>query len=385
MFITFLNELSACADHERAALVDRFMRSLSCVPWIEKDTLVHFLFRGDAESVTIPCDANEWNPSDFRMKRVEGTNLWYYTQRFEPDARLDYKLVINGSHWILDPLNPHQIEGGFGPNSELRMPKYAPPPEIEYHPAIPHGAVSESTIWSQNLENSRTIHIYTPPNYHQSTENYPVVLFHDGQDYLSLGRSTNILDYLIARRRMAPVIALFVPPVDRNAEYAGAQMNAFYAFIVDELLPFVDRSYRIKRTPADRATIGASNSGNMSLWLGLHYPETFGNIAAQSSNIVSLVSSGYENSPRLAIKFYLDIGTYDIAQLLPLVKNFADLIGSKGYSYVYRRYHEGHSWGNWRAHVGRALEFFFPPRVAGFSSRRRNRGHYRPVRTIHTP
>jgi enterochelin esterase-like enzyme len=371
-FVDFLRELNSRTEAERSALVDSFMSKLPAVPYIEKDGLIHFLYRGDATSVTIPCDANEWNSSEYPMKPVSGTNFWYYTRRFEADARLDYKFLLDGSNWILDPLNPHQIEGGFGPNSELRMPNCPSPREVEYHPEIPHGTITDTTFRSEFLGNSRTICIYTPPRYQAMAESYPVVLFHDGLDFLSMGCANRILDYLIARKRMAPVIAIFIPPVNRDEEYSGVQMNSFYEFIVEELLPFVDRCYRTRRSPADRATIGVSNSGNISLWLGWHYPETFGNIAAQSSNIVSSVFNGYANTPRLALRFYLDVGTYDLAHVFPLVKDFADLIRAKGYAHLYRTYHEGHSWGNWRAHVGRALEFFFPPGGPGI---RNQRGH----------
>jgi enterochelin esterase-like enzyme len=365
-FVTFLHELTALPEGERWTAVDRFISSLPSIPYIEKETVVHFLFRGDAASVTIPCDANDWSPSGFPMKRIDGTNFWYYTHHFDPDARIDYKFLIDGWCWILDPLNPHRCEGGFGPNSELRMPSYVPPPEIEYHPDIRHGTLTDVNIDSAILGNSRTIRVYTPPGYERTTDSYPVVCFHDGFDYLALGSAHNILDDLIARRRIAPVIAVFVPPIDRYVEYSGTQMHQFYAFIVDELLPFIDRTYRTKRTPADRATIGASNSGNMALLCGLSYPEVFGNVAAQSSNIVSAVVHGYENSPRLNLKFYLDIGTYDLVELMPVVQNFAQVIRSKGYPHVYWKYHGGHSWGSWRANLGRALKYFFPPRQKQF-------------------
>lgn len=359
-FVQFLHELHARPECERWSAVDEFLRTLPACPYIEKDNLVHFLYCGDAGSVSVPCDANEWSPLAFPMKRIDGTNFWYYTHVFESDARLDYKFVIDGTHWILDPLNPHQCEGGFGPNSELRMPKYVPPPEIEYHHDIPHGTLTDTNICSNILGNSRTICVYTPPDYARSKESHPLVLFHDGMDYLSHGRAQNVLDYLIARRRVVPVVAVFVPPVDRDAEYSGTQMSAYYSFVVEELLPFIDRTYRTRQSAADRATIGASNGGNISLWLGLSYPEVFGNVAAQSSNIVSAVANGYENSPRLNLKFYLDVGTYDMPQLIPMVKNFANLIRSKGYPHVYWKHHGGHSWGSWRAHLGRALKYFFP-------------------------
>ena len=126
-FCDFLRELSMASDGSRQNLVDGFMSSVASTPLLEKDCFAHFLYRGEAGSVAIPCDANEWSPIDFPMQRVPATNLWYFTRRFEPDARLDYKLLINGSDWILDPCNPHRIEGGYGLNSELRMPKYSLP------------------------------------------------------------------------------------------------------------------------------------------------------------------------------------------------------------------------------------------------------------------
>jgi enterochelin esterase-like enzyme len=355
--------------------VDSYINKLPTIPFIEKNNLVHFIFRGDAEFITIPSDANDWSVSDFFMKRIEGTNFWYFSHRFEPDARIDYKFFINGMYWILDPMNPCRIEGGYGENSELRMPKYISPPEIEYYDNIPHGTICEIDFKSEIFKNSRIISIYLPHNYDRSREFYPVAVFHDGREFLSLGRAKNMLDSLIARKRIAPIIGIFVPPVERNAEYAGADMNPFYSLIVEELLPYIDKNYRTKREPPDRASIGVSSGGNASLWLGLHYPETFGNIAALSSNIVSVVMSGYENSPRLNLKFYLDIGTYDIEQLVPLVHNFTTLICAKGYTYMYKRYNEGHSWGNWRAHTGRALEYFFPG--ATKIGRKKQRTHFK--------
>jgi enterochelin esterase family protein len=360
--------------------VDKYLSEIPSIPFVEKDNLVHFIFRGDAESISIPSDANDWSISDFYMKRIDGTNFWYFSRRFEPDARIDYKFVINGVHWMLDPLNPRRIEGGYGENSELRMPKYVSPPEIEYDDCIHHGSISEIDFKSEVFGNSRKVLVYTPYDYNRSDEFYPVVIFHDGLEFLSLGRVKNILDYLIARGKIVPLVGVFVPPIDRNAEYAGAQMNSFYTMIVEELLPYIDKNYRTKKQPQDRASIGASSGGNASLWLGLQYPETFGNIAALSSNVVSTVMGGYENSPRLNIKFYLDIGTYDMEQLIPLVHNFVALICAKGYNYMYKKYNEGHSWGNWRAHLGKVLEFFFPG--ANRSGSKKLRHHLKVERNI---
>lgn len=358
-FRDFVTRVHAAPESQRAAMVDSFMNSVGRFPLVEHDTLCHFLYRGSASSVSVAGDANGWSSGASRMSKVATTNLWYFTSTFEPDARLDYKFVLNNSSWILDPRNLYTVSGGFGPNSELRMPGYVGAPELLVQPSIPRGTLRDTVFFSSNLGNSRRIRIYAPPGYDESTDSLPVVVFHDGLDYISLAYTNVILDNLIHARRIRPVIAVFVPAVNRTAEYAGSQMDKFSAFIVDEVMAYVDASYRTRRDPSARATIGASNGGNIALWLGLNFPHMFGNIGAQSSNIIQSISTGFRQLPALALKLYLDLGTYDIPQLIPLVRDFIPLIDSMGYEYRYREYHEGHSWGNWRAHLGDALMMFF--------------------------
>jgi enterochelin esterase-like enzyme len=359
-FQDFLNRVNAAPDSLKAAIVDSFVYAVPSFPYIEDDTLVHFLFMGNATSITVPGDANIWNAQSFPMTKVQGTDLWYYTKVFEPDARLDYKFVLNGNSWILDPLNPNEVLGGFGPNSELRMPACQPAPEIEFYPNIPHGSFKDTTFHSINLGNSRTVRIYLPPEYDMTTDNFPMILFHDGLDYVNLANAKNVLDYLTYHEKIRPLIGVFVPPVNRTEEYAGSLKQDFSSFIIDELLPWIDQRFRTKSGPRNRATLGASNGGNIALWLGLNHPDVFGKIAAQSSNVEDSISSGFQYGPKLDLELYLDLGTYDIPVVIPLVHNLRDILGARRYSFRYEEYHEGHSWGNWRAHIDNALQMFFP-------------------------
>ncbi|HEX9970799.1 MAG TPA: alpha/beta hydrolase-fold protein, partial [bacterium] len=237
-FSDFLTRIYATPESGRTALVDSFMNAVAAFPFIEQDTLAHFIYRGNASSVTVPGDANGWNANSNFMTKISGTNFWFRTEVYENDARLDYKFVLNGSTWIVDPRNPNTCTGGYGPNSELRMPIYQVPPEIAYYPSIAHGALKDTTYYSVNLGNSRTIRVYLPPGYSSSTSSYPMILFHDGLEYVSLAGANNVLDYLIHHQRIEPVIAVFVPPVSpekRGDEYAGNLQNKFTQFIIEEI------------------------------------------------------------------------------------------------------------------------------------------------------
>ncbi len=359
-FQDFINKIHGAPDSTRGFLVDNFFYDVETFPLIEQDSIVHFIFRGNASRVTIPGDANNWQPDSFSMKKVDGTNLWFYSHCFEPNARLDYKYSLNDQYWITDPLNPLQIAGGHSVNSELRMPAYEPAPELRFYDDIAHGSIIDTNFFSISLNNSRKIKVYIPPHYHSSSNRYPIALFHDGLDYLTFANVTNVLDFLISKQKIKPLIAVFIPPVNRQAEYAGDLKAQFSQFIVFEVMSWVDNKFRTLKKPEFRATIGVSSGGNISLWLGIHYPEIFGNIAAQSSYVEDRVTEIFQQDTKLPLKIYLDMGAYDIPHLIPVVRDLVIILKERGYQLQYYEFPEGHSWGNWAAHIKNSLVMFFP-------------------------
>ncbi|MEI7499838.1 MAG: alpha/beta hydrolase-fold protein [Bacteroidota bacterium] len=358
-FDQLIYRLNTLPESQRQSVADSFMNSGHSFPLIENDTLVHFVYNTAAQSVAMAGDATGWNPNK-NLANIAGCNFWFYSTSYETDARLDYKFVVNGNNWILDPKNPNTCSGGYGPNSELRMPAYIIPPEISYYTSIAHGLIKDTIFQSSYLGNSRHVSVYLPPGYPSGIASYPVVVFHDGLEYISLCKANNILDYLIAHQTIVPVIAVFVPPVDRTAEYAGNKIDNFTDFITHELMPAIDAKYKTSADPSKRAMVGASNGGNIALYIGMKHPEQFGKIAAFSSNVQTTISSTFSTGPKLNLEFYIDIGTYDLSVLIPMVHGLSDILQTKGYTYQFKEWHEGHSWGNWKGHLRLPLEQFFP-------------------------
>jgi len=355
-----LARVLAAPPKQRQALVDSLSWGCPTFPVVVQDSVVYFLYRGQARRVAVAGDATAWSTNACPMSRIEGTDLWYRRQVFEPDARLDYKLVVDDTLWLLDPRNPHTVRGGFGPNSELRMPKYKPPGELSPLPGMPQGTLSDTVVYSPSLGEMRKVSVYLPAGHAPAAGPYALALFHDGDDYLNLGSATRALDYLIACRQVPPLVAVFVPPKQRGREYAGDRKEALAGFIVEELLPWLGGRYGVCEDPRLHATIGASNGGNISLWLGIRYPERFANIGAQSSFVEPAVAAAFAQGEKRPLRIYLDIGTYDIPLLIPLVQNLRRVLAEGGYQFCYREWHEGHSWGNWRAHLDEVLVWLFP-------------------------
>jgi len=371
-FSDFLQQVDSLNSNElKMALVDSFMNYAAQYgfPWIE-DSTSYFLFRGTPKTpFSVAGDFNSWSPGVDLFTGVSGTDLFYLKKTFPMDARLDYKFVMGtGSNalWLLDPLNPFTVSGGFGPNSELQMPQWEYPWEIDFNPDVAQGNLIQIPDFRSNiLNNSRSLWVYLPSQYStEDTVAFPAIYVNDGGDYLKLGKMKNVLDNLIAANIIRPVVAVFINPVNRNAEY---WLNDQYLrMLVEELVPYIQANYRCLDSPDNRAIMGASLGGVISLYAGYKYPDVFGLVAGQSSAIQinnQQIKTLFQSEETKPLKIYLDWGSFEsLAQYHP---SFVNLLRSKGYRLTYRMYNEGHSWGNWRAHIDEILKYFWKTQVTG--------------------
>jgi len=358
-FSDFISSVYQAPADQKQALVDSFLQwadSATGIPYIE-DTTAYFIYlNGSSPEVDVAGDFSGWEPTHQSFNYLSGTNLYYAGYHFESDARLDYKLIVNGN-WILDPLNPHTCSGGYGPNSELSMPAYQQPPEIESY-SIPHGTMSSTSFSDSTQGRTRLVQVYTPPGYAEGSLNYRSIYFHDGSEQMNLGFARNVLDYLIAEALIPPVIAIFVDPTNRNDEYSYDY--DFMAMFVNELVPWIDGQYRTMPDAEYRAIAGVSLGGLTSLLFTIQHADVFGNCGAFSPAVwIGDLLEQVEASPLLPVKIYMDAGTYE-----PSIYNSAgalqEILENDQWNLQWSQWHEGHSWGAWRAHLDDALTYFWP-------------------------
>ena len=371
-FQEFLNQVNSLSTvQQKTAAVDSFIvyARTKGIPFITGDS-ANFIYRGNVSSISLAGDFNGWTPN-WNLINLSGTNFWYYSKVFESDARLDYKFVRNGSDWILDPENPRQVSGGFGPNSELAMPGYIQPWEINYQSNIPHGAVVNKTIYSVNVGAYFQLKIYLPPDYDStSSKRYPTAYFQDGFEYITLGSTVNVLDNLIDSNKINPVIAVFVRPNNRNDEYAGSKRVQYRLFFVNELVPFIDSNFKTIASSDKRLVLGDSFGGNISALISYNHPEVFGYCGLHSGAFWPNNYEAYNlivNGPVKNIKWCSIWGTYE-GSLPDNMRSFRDFLLQNNYQLSWEERHEGHSWGLWRASLDRVLEFFSPSDISGLLS-----------------
>lgn len=374
----FKDSLEAVAATEDPGRLDAFWRILkeaNQIPFVVGDS-VAFLYRGPATSVAWNGDFNGWSQdASFRNEgvRVEGTDLWMLEQTFPADARLDYKIVVNGDRWMLDPANPLQQWSGFGPNSELRMPAWEYPLETIPRSDGPHGTLSDDKlISSTNLRYDVRYRVYTPAGY-DALSNLPVLYVTDGHEYAAdhKGSMKIVLDNLIADGRIQPVLVVFVDPREpgnpsnnrRQSQYAD-DYAPFAAFLADELVPVVDGAFKTEPSAEERGILGTSLGGLFSAYLGAARPDVFRRIGIHSPAFFydtrqnqDRIYRMYTESDRLPLDIFMSNGTYhDLAEGAHRMKAVFE---EKGYPLHYIEVNEGHSWGNWRALLDAPLIVFW--------------------------
>lgn len=379
-FNAFIAEVKAAGRNDRQELVNRYMVGIETTPFVlEQNGEAHsrrtvlFLWQGAAFEVNLIGDMTQFVAENrIPLTQVADTDLWYTALEIEPDARLDYLYEVDGQP-ILDRYNPHRIISGFGVRSELRLPGYTPPPELQ--PGRPitsqHGTLSNDGLESAILGYRRSFFVYTPafPPAGEGTT-YPSVYFQDGTDYINLINTPVILDWLIEHGHIPPLVAIFVPPINREREYN--RDSTYVKFLTDELVPYIEDQYQTSREPEQTAIFGASMGGLISAYAALNAPNVFGLVGSQSGAFSfdngAILSQLELQQPAAPLKFHLSVGTYDTAlagrdaeegDLLAANEAFVSILRQNGYEFTYQTLPEGHSWGLWQAQIGNGLRYLF--------------------------
>lgn len=370
-FMKTLDTIAAITNENlRQEMMNSFWDSLKLnkqIPFVFNDS-VAFLYRGTATSVKWAGDFNRWNPNygNFTGVKVGKSDVWIVVKTFPLDARLDYKIVKDGS-WILDPANTYRQYSGFGPNSELRMPQWVFPEETILIEGANRGTLSDNFLIEsipQNLGYSLNYKVYTPFGYDE-LQDLPAVYVTDGHEYADdkLGAMLIVMDNLIHQGKIKPIIAVFIDPREPGNTSNNRRMTEyienikFANFLADELVTTIDAYYKTSSSPDNRAILGTSLGGWNSAFMGLNRSETFQRIGIHSPAFGEDIIKAYSNTEKLPLKIFMSTGVIFDTQVR--AKEMKIVLESKQYPLHYIEVNEGHSWGNWRALIDEPLTYFF--------------------------
>jgi enterochelin esterase family protein len=291
-----------------------------------------------------------------------------------------YTFSVDGVRTV-DPKNPMIKQGVSGVDSMFLVP--GDEAEFETTKDVPHGEVRDAWYRSGTLEMPRRLHVYTPPGYEGGTEAYPVFyLLHGAGDedsgWSTIGRAGFILDNLIAAKKAVPMIVVMPngslpPPKQMPARPAAgeapspefraameAMQNRFTDELLKEVVPFVEKTYRVKTDPSNRALAGLSMGGGQTLRVLTTHPDRFAYVGIWSAGLFGgnaeqwekrneefLASADKVNS---AVKrLEIVVGDQDFA--LAGSKALSEVLKKRGIEHDLRLSGGGHTWINWRHYL----------------------------------
>jgi enterochelin esterase-like enzyme len=226
------------------------------------------------------------------------------------------------------------------------------------------GSIVQGEIESELVVNPFAFLVYLPPCYEQEQDRYyPVLYLIHGQSFNQdqwdrLG-ADEVSDALIADGEVPPFIIVMPQVVD----WAEPPEVKFGQAVVEELVPYIDATYRTIPEREYRAVGGLSRGAGWALHLGLRYWEMFSAFGGHSLPIFWsdskkvrgwLADIPEESFPRI----YVDIATQDLDGVRSSTNWFIGVLEGEGYPhefYVFPGIHDEEYWGD---HVEEYIRFY---------------------------
>lgn len=336
---------------------------------------VTFVFRGEIQAVFLQhfiFGLESTRP----FERIAETDLWFIEVEIPPESRVEYKLLLEhgdgGRELIRDPLNPHIAHDPFGANSVCSGAGYVRPEWTLEDPDARPGTLEHRRIQSEAFGNRREVTVYLPARY-RKTRRYPLLVVHDGPDYLLFSSLKTVLDNLIHRLEIPPMIVALTDSGDRLNEYADDPRHSRY--IAEELVPAMEQRYPLVGRADARALMGASFGGVASLSTAWRYQGEFSRLLLQSGSfaftdigtssrgpvfepVVRFMNEFREAPGRPAERLFVSCGTYE--SLIYENRSLIPRLQQAGMTVRFVEARDGHNWENWRDRLREGLSWLFP-------------------------
>lgn len=383
-----LQQLQAAIAQGDAQALPHFWQELAQqgTPLIERldahDCLVTFVWRADERTHNVAV-IQDWGTDGIRehhMKVLPGTDIWYKTRRMRSDTRTTYQLSPSSStnpeemgSYQTDPLNFHThtaylAEPGAGSNIVFSLLELPDAPQQPWLTAdVPAGQVTGH----QPANDGRRAWVYTPPQ--PNAGPYPLLLTFDGRAYKEMLQLPRILDWLIAERRIPPLIALLLDNPQRDQELPCNP--TFVDYLVTRILPWLRDNYPVTQEPMQTVVTGSSFGGLAAVYCGLRYPSIFGKILSQTGWFrwrpegdaeFEWLARQFVTAPLLPLRVYLDVGNLEVARMadngpnqVTVNRHLRDVLQAKGYPVRYVEYSGGHDYSSLAYPLTEALSWAF--------------------------
>ena len=306
-------------------------------------------------------------------------NVWSTTVGPVDPGAYRYTFSIDGVA-TLDPRSPSTSES----NTNVWSMVYVPGSDFMDTKEVPHGSVAEVPYYSTALKAWRRLHVYTPPGYETNNEKYPIFyLLHGAGDsddsWTTVGRANFILDNLIAAKKAKPMVIVMTAGHTTRTQGGGggggflSATDDFAREFVTDVMPLVEKRYRVMTDRAHTAIAGLSMGGSQTLNIAIPNLQRFAYIGVYSSGLIGDAGGGrgaaqapatpnpnsWENRnlamlDNAGLKKGLKLVWFSTGKddgLIGTTRSSVDMLKKHGFNVVFEESPGGHTWINWRNYL----------------------------------
>ena len=349
-------------------------------PQVNPDKTITLRFRApNAKEVTV---IGELDGKTYPMKKADD-GVWSVTIGPFPHDVYNYQFNVDGII-AMDPANPY-VKLGFGNFPPANLVE-VPGEGLEFDDAkpVPHGTIRVETYHSKAVGAPRTLWIYTPPGYDRGNTRYPVFYLLHGSgnidsSWMLTGRANYIMDNLIAEGKSKPMIIVNPlgyarqgiglgpeqpAPAQQGGPGGAAGGGVFGKDLIEDVIPFVEKTFRVLPGADNRALGGLSMGGGQTAAVGFAHPDVFHSLVIMSAgsngadtNYPEFFKDAAATNKQLKL-LWMGVGKDD-ALVGPSAKTLDALLTAKGIKHTFVVGEGRHEWVVWRHHLNDVAPLLF--------------------------
>lgn len=354
--------------------LSNFRRAPIVSPEIGETELIFRFSAPDAKLVSLRGSWMERSDSPIPMK-MDTAGVWIVSIEKPSPELYTYSFIADGLS-VNDANNVFLQRDGRRYLSVLLVPGEL---TANYYEAGERGNLHKVWYDSPTIGTTRRMYVYTPKGYETSTESYPVLyLFHgaggDEDAWSNMGRAIQILDNLIEKKLAVPMICV-MPNGNPGQQAARTTLleekaydrsnpdfaNLYVHSIVKDVVPYIEKNYRVIAKPGSRAIAGLSMGGGHTISATNEYPGTFGYICPLSMGIRDSqtdIDEKLQGVKKAGYKLYwLACGSEDF--LWERAQALDEALSRNGLEHTFYVSPGGHTWANWRVYLNTFGQLLF--------------------------
>lgn len=336
-------------------------------------------FRLLAPKATEVVLTGEFLKADEKLtKNADG--LWSVTVGPVTPETYHYYFTVDGVR-TLDPGNP-ALKTGSTPNTIMNIVEVRGAQPFFYDGRdVPHGDIRTHWYHSKSLGTLRRVAVYVPPGYDKNPQaRYPVLyLLHganlDETAWTRFGKANLILDNLLADGKARPFIVVMplgygVNPMAQGQQ--GQNTAQFSRDLREDLIPYVEATFRARTDRDNRALVGLSMGGGQALSIGLNHLELFSHVggfsaasgpaASLPTTYANLIANAEAANQKLKL-LWVGCGTAD--RLFGAAKDFSAFLTQHKIKHTFRETEGDHTFMVWRRYLNEVAPQLFVDGAGG--------------------